>query len=272
MFLYFFLECLFNVTLVNENGNNLTLSDLLSSVWPQNRSNWLQNSSKSVKKFQNCSFFFHHRISISQTKRREVKKHLSCEFEFQFFSFDVRTSASDKRGNNEFSCINGDPSHFVITVSANVPPWQRNVIHVRRKNVVENNSEIVNQKKLRRHVVMKRPLSEKICSDEMLPKFSLKDGIDNSVDFERRFEILNGIDVCSVMIEMPFGFNAMISVTLEKTGKKMEENFRSKQVTDRLSKNMIMPFSKIGKSKGAFKAFTCCSTGFGSGIFISILS
>ena len=77
---------------------------------------------------------------------------------------------------------------------------------------------------------MKRPLSEKICSDEMLPKFILKDGSDNSVDFERRFEILNGIDVCSVMIEMPFGFNAMISVTLEKSGKKMEEEFRSEHV------------------------------------------
>ena len=229
-FSIFFLECLFNVTLPSEDGHNLTLSDLLSSVWPQNRSNWPQNSSKSVKKFQNCSFFFHHRISISQTKRSEPKKHSSCEFEFQFFSFDVRTSASDKRGNNEFICLNDEPSHFVITVTANLPPWQRSVIHFRKKNVVDNNSDFVNQKKLRRHVVMKRPLSEKICSDEMLPKFILKDGSDNSVDFERRFEILNGIDVCSVMIEMPFGFNAMISVTLEKSGKKMEEEFRSKHV------------------------------------------
>jgi hypothetical protein len=194
------------VTLPATNGNNLTFSDLLSSIWPKNSKQLLQN----------CSFFFRNRVSISPTKKK-IGEDSSCQFEFNFSYSDARTT-SDKIRSNEFRCINQDPLNYIITLLANQSRWEQSVLHFRKKTIFDNGSAFLKREMSRRHVVMKRPLSEKICSDEMLPKFNLKNG-DKSVDFERRFEILNGIDVCSVMIEMPFGFIVMISVTLENNGK-----------------------------------------------------
>jgi hypothetical protein len=41
-----------------------------------------------------------------------------------------------------------------------------------------------------------------------------------SVTLERRLEVISGLEECAVNIEMPFGYYAMLNISIEKKGTK----------------------------------------------------
>jgi hypothetical protein len=152
-------------------------------------------------------------------------------------TFDARSTNRQTFGKKSFACLKGDPNNFGVTASPNASQWLKSTIHLvknfeteivtnsrNNNNINNDNSNNNNLDKTRRHA---KELNETICQSDALQKvIFLQDNVTTGSDvttgkdvtMERRLEIQNGIDVCSVLIEIPFGFYALVNVTFEYRG------------------------------------------------------
>jgi len=125
--------------------------------------------------------------------------------------------------------LKGDPNSFSVTASPNASQWLKSTIYLLKNfesetitNLADNNninnSKNNNSDKKRRHA---KEANETICHSDVLQKvIFLQDNVTsgNYVTMDRRFEIQNGNEVCSVLIEIPFGFYATVNVTFVEQG------------------------------------------------------
>ena len=215
LLLLFFSECLFNISLQTPHSSNFSLADIISLVWPSDKAT--SEKANFEGKFQNCTFQFQHRVTIERTRTKSSSSKSDCEFEYQFFTFDSRSRHKSLKAKNVFICLKDDPRHFSVSPSTNASQWLQSILRLRIKiGDTSNLRNGVAQEKQRRHA---SELNETICQELLKVVFQDATTSDESVYLERRLEVVNGFEVCSVNIEMPFGYYAILNISIEKKGK-----------------------------------------------------
>ena len=217
-FIFFFSECLFNISL--QNSSTISLSDLISPVWPSDKVTLDTTKTKTSvgQQFQNCSFQFQHRVTIERRRTEATTGKADCDFEYQFLTFDARLRHKSLKPKNVFACLKDNPQHFIVGMSPNASQWLRSTLRLRIKvDDTPNLGTGVAAEKQRRHT---SELNETICQD--LLKVVFQDATTSSeiVTLERRLEVISGLEECAVNIEMPFGYYAMLNISIEKKGTK----------------------------------------------------
>lgn len=218
-------ECLFKVSLLP--SGNLSLSDIVKSVWPSSTTSGLRtihrkSSQQKNDNFIECTFEFEHRISIqrlSSTDRSSTK----CHLEYQLLTFDSRLERKSLKSG--FNCISDDPVNFNILIKKNVSPWLKSSLRLRQhskanettislENVVP--AEVV--EKRRRHAIPMSSLNESVCVNDVLQKV-IVENLSDDVIVIRRLEMEVSDKVCTTAIEMPFGYHTAVNVSVKYSGK-----------------------------------------------------
>jgi hypothetical protein len=61
--------------------------------------------------------------------------------------------------------------------------------------------------------------NETACRDASLHSVVVQNVALVDVGIERRLQVIDGDEVCSTVLELPFGYNAVVNVSIEKTGR-----------------------------------------------------
>jgi len=201
-------------------------------VWPSpketsgQRTNHLAASQQNRESLDECTFEFDHRISIQRLPATVPSLAHECHLGYQFFTYDsrLRRKSIDRYG---FHCISDDPKNFNITIKKNVSQWLKSSLRLRRRSKayvtassLENVVPTKAVEKRRRHAISMSSLNESVCVNEVLQKVILENSSDDTTVL-RRLEMEVSDEVCATVIEMPFGYHAVVNISVQYFGKNL---------------------------------------------------
>lgn len=211
---------------------NLSLSDIVNSVWPSSKTTlghriYHQASShQKSESFIECTFEFDHRISIQRYSTTVRSLAYDCHLEYQFLTYDSRLKRKSLERNG-FHCIGDDPQNFNVTIKKKVSPWLRSSLRLRKRSkAIETTSSLENAvqakvvQKRRRHAIPMSSLNESVCVSEVLQKV-IVEHLSDDVTILRRLDMEVSDELCTTIVEMPFGYHADVNISVKYFG----ENF-----------------------------------------------
>ena len=193
---------------------------------PGQKTNHRATSQQQSESYIECTFEFDHRISIQRSPTIARSLALECHLEYQFLTFDSRLKRKSLERDG-FHCISDDPENFNIAIKKNSSQWLKSSLKLRKRFKAEvvtsgfENTRPSNAfEKQRRHATTISSLNESVCVSDELHKVifeNLSDDFDVTV--LRRLEMEDSVEVCSTVVEMPFGYHAVVNISVIYFGK-----------------------------------------------------